>query len=107
MEKQIIDETESSIFLLVFGSPLIANDRPAGDQVGEKTRSLVFDLINRKKKYFLIVSGEIHYGEITQLNFYTQKNNSSDLYEIISSGLTHTTSFGPVISDVVLDTFNV
>lgn len=102
-----MDESEAGVFLLVFGSPFIAVERPVGDHVRKDTREFVFDLINKKKKYFLIISGEVHFGEITQLNFENRKDDSTDLYEIVSSGLTHVTGAHPVIPDFLLDDYNV
>ena len=55
----------------------------------------------------MIISGEIHFGEITQLGYISRKDDPTDLYEIVSSGLSHTTSFNPAIPDFVMDTYNV
>ena len=106
LRSQIMDERTSEIFLLVTASPFIGNDRLAGDSIRPITRKLILSLINEKQKYFLLISGEIHFGEITQLGFQKRRDDPTDLYEIVSSGLTHTNSFNPVIDKVLMETFN-
>lgn len=107
LRSQVMDETESDIFLIVTASPFIGIDRIAGDSIRPITRKLILNLINEKQKYFLIISGEIHFGEITQLGFEKRRDDPSDLYEVVSSGLTHTTQFNPAIPNFVIDSFNV
>ena len=102
-----MEEKNSRVFILVFGSPLIANDRMAGDRVGKRTREQVLDLIDRKGAFFLVVSGEIHFAEYTQLNFETRRGDPTDLYEVVSSGLTHTTGFNEAAPAFIMDTYNV
>ena len=102
-----MDESTSEIFLLVTASPFIGNDRIAGDSIRPITRKLILSLINEKQKYFLIISGEIHFGEITQLGFEKRRDDPTDLYEVVSSGLSHSTSFNPAIDGMVMETFNV
>lgn len=107
LEREIMGEQVSDIFLLVTASPFIANDRPAGDSVRPKTRNFILEMINRRQKFFLILSGEVHFGEINQLAFKSRPGDKTDLFEVVSSGLSHTTSANQAINDVVLDTFNV
>jgi len=107
LREQIIEEQRSTVFLLILGSPLIANDRISGDRTGEKSRNLILNLIEEKKAFFLIVSGELHFAEYTQLNFLGRKDDSTDLFEVVSSGLSHSVSFGDIAPDFIMDNFNV
>lgn len=93
--------------MIVLGSPLIANDRISGDRARKKSRRLILELIEEKKAFFLIVSGEIHFAEYTQLNFLTRKDDPSDLYEVVSSGLSHSVGFSDIAPDFIMDNFNV
>lgn len=107
LEGEVMGEVSSHIFVLVFGSPLIANNRIAGDSVGKLTRKHIFELINRKKKFFLIISGELHFAEFTQLNFKTRPNDPTDLHEVTSSGLSHHVSIIDSVNSFITDDFNV
>lgn len=86
---------------------MIGIDRLAGDSIRPITRNLILNLINEKQKFFLIISGEIHFGEITQLGFENRNGDKTDLYEIVSSGLSHTTNFNPAIPNFIIETYNV
>lgn len=102
-----MEESDSEIFLLVTASPFVANDRLAGDSIRPTTRQLILDLINQRQKYFLILSGELHFAEITQLGFMHRQDDPTDLYEVVSSGMSHTTNFNEAIPNFIMDTYNV
>jgi len=84
-----MQEVDSEIFIIVSGVPIVNNILISGDRVSEFTRTFLFDLINKKGKFFLILSGEVHFGMISQHGFKKEANREDDLYEITASGLSH------------------
>ena len=107
LERQVMDEADSKIFVIVSPSPLIACDRPGGDKVRNLSRKYILELIRRKNKKFFIISGELHYAEFTQLNYLTRRGDQSDLYEVMSSGLTHINGLAETVPFALLQSFNV
>lgn len=107
LSKEILEETTSEVFLIVTGSPMIANDRIAGDILRDRTREFIIELIEMKKKHFLIISGELHFAEFTQLGYSVSPKDSTDLWEVVSSGLSHSVGFPDTVHDFIIPSFNV
>jgi len=49
--KDEIEDRRAEVFLIVSGSPVIANDRILGDSLSYYTRSYLFDLINKRQAF--------------------------------------------------------
>lgn len=107
LTKAILEEQTSQIFLIVTASPMIANDRIAGDTLRDRTREFIIELIEMKKKFFLIISGEIHFAEFTQLGYSIAPGNQNDLWEVVSSGLSHSVGYPTTVNDFIMPTYNV
>ena len=107
LTKEILEEATSQAFLIVTASPLVANDRIAGDTLRERTREFIIELVEMKKKFFLIISGEIHFAEFTQLGYSLSPGNPTDLWEIVSSGLSHSVGYPTTVNDFIMPTYTV
>jgi alkaline phosphatase D len=107
LSKEILEENNSDIFLIVTASPMIANDRVAGDSLRVRTREFIIELIEMKQKFFLIISGELHFAEFTQLGYSVSPGEANDLWEVVSSGLSHSVGYQPIINSFIMPSFNV
>ena len=49
----------------------------------------------------------MHFAEFTQFDFMRNPGNPTDLYEVTSSGLTHSVGYKEAVNDFIRDTKNV
>lgn len=49
----------------------------------------------------------MHFAEFTQYNFLNKKDDPTDLYEVMSSGLTHRVGMTKAVNGFIRDTKNV
>ena len=86
---QVLNDTTTEIFIIGVGSPLVNNLFVSGDSVPNYNRKEIFEIINAKNAFFLVLTGEVHFSSQSQHNFYSQPDREDDLYEVISSGMSH------------------
>ena len=89
LKSEVFDDETAHIFLQANGSPIVNNLFMGGDRIPVKNRNEIFEIINAKKKFFLLIVGEMHFASLNQHNYKDQRGKENDLYELITSGMSH------------------
>lgn len=103
LHDEIMGEQDSQIFIIANGYPLVDDLLLSGDKFSKFTRHQIFKLVNmkrhqnglpvsdksKKNSFFIGISGEVHFGMISQRGFLETPGRKDDFYDLTSSGLSH------------------
>ncbi|MBQ49527.1 MAG: hypothetical protein CMP10_19260 [Zetaproteobacteria bacterium] len=94
--EQQLDKTNAD--LIMIGSPINVSNRFSrfgleGWAGYPEEKQRLYSLIGKKRQPVIILSGDRHYGEIVRFPIDRNNGESKIVYEFMSSGLTHSSSF--------------
>jgi len=93
-----LNETDIDLFFLASGTQFMPDDRFFPESWFRPSKQRLYDLIGKSRKRVVLLSGDVHYGEIMKLPC-SCETIGFPLFEMTSSGMTHHFGDGYIIKD--------